>query len=464
MNTSLPLLLIFFALSQLKAQFGPQQIISNTATNAHNVISADLDGDTFFDVIVQYEGKIVWYKNTDGKGAFDTENIILEIPVGFYLLIPNDMDGDSDIDILISSSQTQSIFWIENMDGQGIFATQHPIFTSEEYLVSFLLKDINGDNYPDIICSNVDVGVELVWFENINNTGNFSEKRIIDDTMLFIFNSMDIDDIDGDGDNDIVIGRKNIAGEYFVVWYENIDGFGTFGTSQQIIPYSNFDTDQATHLNDMDLDGDIDIVFLKHNDFGVTSVNWIENLDGIGNTWDIHFINDDSNINSSIMVDVNNDNFIDIIYSSNPFNNETEGILWIKNDKGNYSSPITITELVDSPQEISIAFINKDNSIDLLLVSSNDNKIAWYENLGFLSTEEYSFYQTSIFPNPTQGIFKIRSKKLISKVEVFNFIGQKVMTTQFKDEIDLSVFQNGIYLIKIYDDSGINEVLKVIKK
>ncbi|MFH2094358.1 MAG: VCBS repeat-containing protein, partial [Bacteroidota bacterium] len=59
---------------------------------------------------------------------------------------------------------------------------------------------------------------------------------------------------DGDGDND-VISASRMDGK--IAWYENIDGYGTFGP-QQII--SNLSGGNLVVACDIDNDGDMDVI------------------------------------------------------------------------------------------------------------------------------------------------------------------------------------------------------------
>lgn len=54
---------------------------------------------------------------------------------------------------------------------------------------------------------------------------------------------------------------------------------------------------------------------------------------------------------------------------------------------------------------------------------------------------------TQVFPNPTDGVVKINALN-IEKIEVINSEG-KCLTFETKNEIDLSTFEQGIYILKV---------------
>ncbi|WP_411895999.1 aryl-sulfate sulfotransferase [Winogradskyella sp. A2] len=71
-----------------------------------------------------------------------------------------------------------------------------------------------------------------------------------------------------------------------------------------------------------------------------------------------------------------------------------------------------------------------------------------------LSIDDFEINTVSIYPNPTKDKIQINSKTEITKVEVFNILGNKI--TEFKgSRLDLGQFQNGMYLLKIHTNNSI---------
>ncbi len=61
----------------------------------------------------------------------------------------------------------------------------------------------------------------------------------------------------------------------------------------------------------------------------------------------------------------------------------------------------------------------------------------------------------AIYPNPTSGFIQIETKNaLFTKVEVYNILGNKIMTST-RNNLNLSLYGAGIYLLKIHTDKGI---------
>lgn len=80
-----------------------------------------------------------------------------------------------------------------------------------------------------------------------------------------------------------------------------------------------------------------------------------------------------------------------------------------------------------------------------------------------LSTDSFeSVPEFSLYPNPTSGIFKISSNFAIQNVEVFNKLGQLVLSIKNSSELNISILKTGLYFVKVEDVKGNIGVKKVI--
>lgn len=67
-----------------------------------------------------------------------------------------------------------------------------------------------------------------------------------------------------------------------------------------------------------------------------------------------------------------------------------------------------------------------------------------------------------LYPNPANNVLQISGNK-IKKVEIYNYIGQLLETrTQNCNQINVSSFKAGLYLVKIMDINGYNETKQVV--
>lgn len=85
---------------------------------------------------------------------------------------------------------------------------------------------------------------------------------------------------------------------------------------------------------------------------------------------------------------------------------------------------------------------------------------------GCLGTDEFELNNLKVYPNPTVDILNISYTEPISKVEVFNIIGQQVFSVESNTtdvQIDMARYASGTYLIKVSSDN-VFKTVKVIKK
>ena len=80
---------------------------------------------------------------------------------------------------------------------------------------------------------------------------------------------------------------------------------------------------------------------------------------------------------------------------------------------------------------------------------------------GFENNTEFS-----VFPNPSTGVFTLKSD-FEGKVAVYSVFGQELLSTtknQGESIVDLSGFANGMYMIKITNTENQTKTLKVLKQ
>lgn len=90
-----------------------------------------------------------------------------------------------------------------------------------------------------------------------------------------------------------------------------------------------------------------------------------------------------------------------------------------------------------------------------------------YQENVLTSANTTNFPEIKLFPNPvTDKLTIIRSENTNARAEIYSLLGQKLYSCVLKDEstnIDVSNFLNGIYLVLLISETGI-DTCKVIKK
>lgn len=357
--------------------FGPEQIISTNALGARMVYAADMDGDGDVDVLSasSNDNKIAWYKNLDGLGNFSTELIISSTANGALSVHTADIDGDGDQDVLSASYIDDKIAWYENTDGLGGFGGQQIISTDFLAPISIYAADFDMDGDIDIVSASADdvdfIGVfnKTIWFENTNGQGVFVSHEIDDSLDNIPLHQVSANDIDGDGDMDVLS-----AGIDKIRWYENTDGLGGFGSQRMI--NLNIQTAVWAHATDIDGDGDQDVVFASLYD---DLVGWHKNLDGLGSFGEFQNIVIQAVFPLSVFpADLDGDGDFDVLSASNIDNK----IAWYENLDGNGDFGIQkiITVNSNGAGLVKAADIDGDGDMDVLSTSRDDYNIAWHEN------------------------------------------------------------------------------------
>ena len=159
-----------------------------------------------------------------------------------------------------------------------------------------------------------------------------------------------------------------------IAWYENTSGDGSSWMLHTIT--TDADSARSVYAADVDGDGDMDALSTSTSE---DKVAWYENTSGDGSSWTPHTITTDADSPYSVhAADVDGDGDIDALSAST----NDDKIAWYENTSGDGSSwtPHTITTDADDTRSVYAADMDGDDDIDVLSASKGDNKIAWYEN------------------------------------------------------------------------------------
>ena len=357
-----------------QGNFGSQKIITTNADGARSVFAVDIDNDGDVDVLSASlsDDKIAWYENTDGLGNFGSQQIISTNANFAMSVFAADLDNDGDMDVLSASRQDDKIAWYENTDGLGTYGTQQTISLNADGAVAVYATDLDNDGDIDVLSSSI-FDDKIAWYENIDGLGSFSSENIISTTIngARIISA----DIDGDNDNDVVFASEF---DDLVGWYENVDGLGSFGTQQNI--GINIDAATSVYTVDIDNDGDIDVLSSSETD---NKIVLYKNTNGLGAFGGEEIVTDQANEAQSVFAeDLDGDNDIDVISVSR----EDDKIAWYRNldGQGSFSEQLTIVSNIDGPWSMQSVDLDNDGDIDVISSSTTDGKIAWFENLNGL--------------------------------------------------------------------------------
>jgi len=379
--TTLLLLLINTLYSQINFE-NETLLFNNThySFNASSIISIDIDNNNYNDIIIASreissgtDGKIIWYENNNGNLFFKARKVIANLisPSSIY---PTDINNNGLIDIVVTSDYGDFVGWYENL-GNGDFSSINFIDINIDKPTSVIATDLDNDGDNDII-----VGVynnnSVVWYENLGNEG-FSSLNIIYTTSYGV-RKVVTKDLDNDGLLDIISGDTGGS----IYWSKNL-GNGNFDIKSYITGSANDGT--AIDFIDINNDGFYDLI---------TSDNYNDEvkyfINQAGNSFSSQYIIDDTNDNPHDVkvFDFNFDGLDDLFVS---FFGSNSRIGYYKNNgNGNFSPLVTLTSNISNPKTFIIDDINNDNYIDIISSSNgpgNMGKVSYFKN----STDNINF-------------------------------------------------------------------------
>lgn len=324
----------------------------------------DLDGDGDLDLMLGARGtygdrNIRFFENTDNEdGILGNELVFTEIagaanPIdeingqyNNFSTTQGDIDGDGDIDVLVANSKgysnayyTGNAFTLFRSGGGTTFTQENaysalpglPTFTYGDNDMTATLFDLDGDGDLDLFVGNGTFAAsgQIRFFEN--NDINLPGDAVLGDNISFTeltgvnnpFNGIDkgynasvtFVDLDGDGDDDAVIGSS-----FGIDFFENDANTFTekFGYEN---PFDAFDfgEDVAPATADIDGDGFLDVVIGEKYSQSLLYFQNAQNgkftqIEGASNPFD-NILNPSFDRPVPAFADIDNDSDLDLFVS-----------------------------------------------------------------------------------------------------------------------------------------------------
>jgi hypothetical protein len=369
--------------------------VTTSLDGPNSVHVADLDNDGDLDIVasINRDNQVVWYENdgspSDGGWTYRLVKDYSDPPSyqsGMEYVHVADIDNDGYLDILAArggSSEagvSDAILYYVN-DGtpsNGGWSTKTIVSGDSDADGAFRVKaaDIDSDGDLDIVANFMMVS-KITWFENDGspNSGSWTGHDLFDDDQYRYSSDIEVTDIDGDGDLDVVEAAQD---GNKIWWFEN-DGTpetnddDDYWTSTKI--KGGFSAAYDVAAADIDKDGDMDVVGAAYTG---DKVSWFEN-DGspLGANWDTHEIGTPNGPLSLVTVDFDYDGDIDVLSVAAVgdkiklfINDGTPDAGW---------TTMNVATSIDKPENIFVADIDQDGYLDVVAAISNDDEIAWYD-------------------------------------------------------------------------------------
>ena len=264
-------------------------------------ITGDFNGDGRLDIFVAGHG----YDQPPYPGEapvllLSTENGLRQIEgldhlVGFHHgAAAADIDNDGDLDIFVTHSNWFPFFLIN--DGDGVFSHDVDVLPSEinyRGIYTSELVDVDNDGYPDLLVGghehepeNVGTPTTIYWG---SATGQYDDSRKtilpgVDGRRIVV--DIDVGDLDGDGNQDIVLNRTAEEPFYRGFYIQVLSGVGNRAFSDTTSQSIDVGATEAHNwlnwlrLVDVNGDGHLDVTVDDPGGYAAGEFLWLN--DGSG--------------------------------------------------------------------------------------------------------------------------------------------------------------------------------------
>lgn len=431
---------------------------------------------------------------------------LLDVYAGTFA--SGDIDGDGDKDLFMTGITPGKFTKLYLNNGTGNFTDVTNTFPRSGASQA-ILKDLDGDSDLDLFFSgNTELNQTFTNIYRNNGSGVFTQ--VINNALPLFIQGAAIDDVDNDGDQDILISAKTNTNAYVAdVFLNNGNAVFTAQGSTAFTAVSG-----VVQFIDIENDGDKDVIISGQDVNNVSSVKLYQN-NGLG----IFTVNTNStfaalNGGDIDVADTDNDGDLDFLINGN-----TQNIIYTNNGSGVFT-PITTTLQQTMAGKNAIADLDNDGDQDILIVGSQAGGVPNIFNIVYQNTGNNVFVQADIlggeyiadciiddfngdglkdiiiqgfaddtnvywntstilsvanpiassqevnyFPNPAKDIVTFSSENTIENITIFNLLGQEVVSKQVNSEdfsIDISNLSSGTYIAKLKNNGKIQTV-KLVK-
>jgi hypothetical protein len=352
---------------------------------AFGLAAGDLDGDGRPEITSADadRGELSCFMNRGTKQF--TRFFIKQGETGWFERhVLGDVNGDGRPDVVVVKNLSEELLWFQN-PGKPCDTkpwTRHVITTKLHRAYDVCQADLNGDGRPDVAASTW-IGNSFAWFENSGKAGAEWVKHVLDEGVGET-RTIRAADFNGDGRIDLV-GTARVGN--LVAWYENPGLPFTQRWTRHIVDNRSMSPTHG-HPIDMDGDGDQDIVMA----LGFTGppgpethqVCWYENLGrpGKGTEWKKHPIGRLETASEAAAADLNGDGKPDVAATAWGPNGQ---VVWFENPgdpKGTWTRHVLKEKWVRAAS-VLIVDLDGDGRLDVVAAAERGtNEVRWWRNEG----------------------------------------------------------------------------------
>jgi len=293
-------------------------------TNTNGILVSDIDGDGREDVVVgtgrvtESIGSVYWFKSPeDPTGEWQRFDIEVDAANSYFKIYTMDVNQDNKLDILVGGRQGAVIFINPGNPAQA-GALWEKIRFPEGTGSSLYLDDMDGDGKLDVINSFLHGNVS--WLTIAYENGEVVFNRTMIDADLD--NAFDVNcmDINSDGKKDVIVTLLN---QPHVYWYEAPSDDG-----DPWIQHVLSDTFSGTDIYTGDINGDLKTDLVLSGAF-IDKLSWFEYRWEDGEVlWTENIIDDDIDDPGDVSLnDLDGDGDLDVVVTGL----QEDQMIWYEN-------------------------------------------------------------------------------------------------------------------------------------
>lgn len=343
--------------------------------------TADINNDGHLDILAcgMWSDYIYFLENKGNEEFKILQKLIRVTGAELDQIKTSDINNDGLLDIVYSEyNYLNQLSWLKNL-GNNEFVRTGTIFSeiSGWRSPTFVLHDLNGDDYDDVVLSFCNQDCRLIYKLNEGNETFSALMSVFTDGEVVDFSCVDIDN---DSDIDILYTTKN---PYQVAIAVN-DGSGSF--TNNIVLETSYD-DSFVEFRSFDTDGDSDYDILGY--CPNYSISLLVNNGGLD--FNQILISNDSlfSLNFSDTLDIDNDGDLDL------FNRASMVLLNTGNNSFEYHDDTTFKQYIG---DYNIVDLNKNGVKDLIYDARYFvGSIAYIEDISLYDNSEYRILTSQLY-------------------------------------------------------------------